>query len=101
MARVRSGGRQRRSTRAPPSTPEGSQARAVAFGAVAAKTDWNPVLRDELAKPYWSELQSFVAYERQRHQVYPPHDEVFAALHQTPFASVKVSRLPVTAIVAS
>jgi uracil-DNA glycosylase len=53
-------------------------------------TDWNPILRGEFAKPYWSELQQFVHAERQAHQVYPPHDEVFAALHLTPYASVKV-----------
>jgi uracil-DNA glycosylase len=53
------------------------------------KTDWNPVLRAELAKPYWAELQQFVATERSRATVYPAHDEVFAALHLTPFAEVK------------
>lgn len=55
-----------------------------------AKTDWNPVLRAEFEKPYWSELQEFVHAERTRHRVYPPHDEVFAALHLTPLATVKV-----------
>lgn len=53
-------------------------------------TDWNPVLRGELAKGYWHELQSFVAAERDRHPVYPPHGDVFAALHLTPRASTKV-----------
>ncbi len=53
------------------------------------KTDWNPVLRAELDKPYWAELQSFVLEERSRHQVFPPHDEVFAALHLTPYSQVK------------
>lgn len=57
---------------------------------MAPRTDWNPVLRDELAKPYWSELQHFVAEERRHHTVYPPTDEVFAALHLTPLAQVKV-----------
>jgi uracil-DNA glycosylase len=52
-------------------------------------TDWNPVLRGEFAKPYWVELQQFVAQERARATVYPAHDEVFAALHLTPYASVK------------
>ena len=56
---------------------------------MAPQTDWNPILREEFAKPYWPELQSFVATERRDHAVYPPHDEVFAALHQTPFADVK------------
>jgi uracil-DNA glycosylase len=52
-------------------------------------TDWNPVLRGEFAKPYWADLQQFVATERGWATVYPPHDEVFAALHLTPFAEVK------------
>ena len=52
-------------------------------------TDWNPVLRGEFAKPYWPELQAFVAAERQRCTVYPPADEVFAALHLTPYAETK------------
>jgi uracil-DNA glycosylase len=54
-----------------------------------SKTDWNPVLRQEFAKPYWAELQQFVATERQRSTVYPAHDEVFAALHLTPYSEVK------------
>ena len=54
------------------------------------KTDWNPVLRAELAKPYWEPLQKFVAEERAQHTVYPSSDEVFSALYLTPFADVKV-----------
>jgi uracil-DNA glycosylase len=53
------------------------------------KTDWNPILRTEFAKPYWAELQQFVVEERQRSTVYPPHDEVFSALHLTPYEEVK------------
>jgi uracil-DNA glycosylase len=53
-------------------------------------TDWNPVLRGEFAKPYWTDLQNFVADERSRATVYPPHDLVFAALHLTPYASTRV-----------
>jgi uracil-DNA glycosylase len=53
-------------------------------------TDWNPVLRGELAKPYWPELQAFVTAERARHTVYPPADRVFAALHLTPYAETRV-----------
>lgn len=57
---------------------------------MAPRTDWNPILRVEFAKPYWPELQRFVAAERAQHAVYPAHDEVFAALHRTPHAEVKV-----------
>jgi uracil-DNA glycosylase len=57
---------------------------------VAPKTDWNPVLRAEFDKPYWSELQAFVRAERGRCPVYPPPEEVFAALHLTPYADTRV-----------
>jgi uracil-DNA glycosylase len=53
-------------------------------------TDWNPVLRGEFAKPYWPELQAFVRREREQHIVYPPHEEVFAALHLTPYEATRV-----------
>ena len=54
------------------------------------RTDWNPILRDEFSKPYWPVLQQFVADERAQGPVFPPHDQVFAALHLTPYAEVKV-----------
>jgi uracil-DNA glycosylase len=54
------------------------------------RTDWNPILRSELEQPYWKQLQAFVADERRRHTVYPAHDQVFAALHLTPYASTRV-----------
>lgn len=54
------------------------------------RTDWNPVLGAELEKPYWKELQRFVADERSRCTVYPPPELVFAALHRTPYRDVKV-----------
>jgi uracil-DNA glycosylase len=53
-------------------------------------TDWNPILRGEFDKPYWQDLQRFVAGERAQRTVYPPHDEVFAALHLTPYADTRV-----------
>ena len=53
-------------------------------------TDWNPLLRSEFVEPYWADLQAFVAAERAVAPVYPPADQVFAALHLTPYASVKV-----------
>jgi uracil-DNA glycosylase len=54
------------------------------------KTDWNPVLRGEFEKPYWRELQAFVAEERRRGPVFPRHDDVFRALHLTPYAGTRV-----------
>ncbi|WP_051063370.1 uracil-DNA glycosylase [Ilumatobacter nonamiensis] len=55
-----------------------------------ATTDWNPLLRAEFDQPYWTELQDFVAGERRHHTVYPPHEDVFAALHLTSYADLKV-----------
>ncbi len=54
------------------------------------KTDWNPVLGGELAKPYWTQLQAFVAAERTQARVFPPSEAVFAALHLTSYAETKV-----------
>ena len=56
----------------------------------SARTDWNPILRIEFAKPYWQDLQTFIRAERERARVYPPPDEVFAALHLTPYSDVEV-----------
>lgn len=47
------------------------------------------MLRSEFTQPYWAPLQEFVASERQRGPVYPPHGEVFSALHLTPLESVR------------
>ncbi len=57
---------------------------------MAAATDWNPILRAEFDRPYWAELMTFVADERAAHTVFPPPEEVFAALHLTAHADVKV-----------
>lgn len=63
---------------------------ALRSAGMAQRTDWNPVLKAQLQQPYWAELQQFVAEERARGPVYPAPDEVFAALHLTPYDAVKV-----------
>ena len=60
------------------------------IGTSGVTTDWNPLLRGEFDQPYWAELQRFVREERARVPVYPPHDQVFAALHLTSYASTRV-----------
>ncbi len=52
--------------------------------------DWQAVLGDELKKPYFHELQEFVAEERAEHTVYPPEKDVYNAFKYTPYAKVKV-----------
>ncbi|MDT9683093.1 uracil-DNA glycosylase [Streptomyces sp. TRM76323] len=51
---------------------------------------WRGVLGDELQKPYFEQLTEFVEEERAKGPVYPPRDEVFAALAATPYDKVKV-----------
>ncbi len=51
---------------------------------------WRGVLGDELQQPYFKELTEFVEEERARGPVYPPREEVFAALEATPYDEVKV-----------
>ncbi|MCA9697646.1 MAG: uracil-DNA glycosylase [Myxococcales bacterium] len=51
---------------------------------------WKAALGGELDKPYFSKLRTFVAKERDAHEVFPPAKEVFAALAHTPFDKVRV-----------
>ena len=80
------------SVRSENETLNGSYYRCVSRGTSvrAVRTDWNPLLRDELAKPYYTQLKEFVRGERERHRVFPPEPEVFTALHETPHAATKV-----------
>lgn len=54
--------------------------------------DWARVLAHETEQPYWEQLQEYVAAERAGHpsSVYPPAEQVFTALHLTPFDRVRV-----------
>lgn len=57
---------------------------------MAQQTDWNPLLRQEFDKPYWPDLMNFVSLERSAGPVYPPPEDVFAALHLTSYADTRV-----------
>lgn len=48
------------------------------------------MLRGEFTKPYWQQLQRFVAGQRARYTVFPADADVFSALHLTSFADTKV-----------
>lgn len=60
------------------------------IGTTSVTTDWNPLLREEFERDYWKPLQRFVADERASGPVYPPHDQVFEALHLTPYTGTRV-----------
>jgi uracil-DNA glycosylase len=51
---------------------------------------WAAQLGDELAKPYFRELERYVAAQRAEHPVYPSPEQVFAAFERTPFEQVRV-----------
>jgi uracil-DNA glycosylase len=51
---------------------------------------WQAVVGDELDKPYFHKLRQFLEAERAHHKVFPPADEVFAALELTPYDRVSV-----------
>lgn len=54
------------------------------------ETSWRPILIEETTKPYYKDLQHFVAKERQQGVVYPPKSQEFAALHLTSYEDVSV-----------
>lgn len=51
---------------------------------------WQPVLKDELEKPYYQKLQAFLHKERVAHTVFPPEPDEFNALKLTPYDQVRV-----------
>ncbi|MSR54849.1 MAG: uracil-DNA glycosylase [Gemmataceae bacterium] len=56
----------------------------------ALPPSWLAALADEFRKPYWAELQAFIAKERDGFTIFPPDEEVFTAFHLTPYESVRV-----------
>lgn len=53
-------------------------------------TDWRPLLKAETKKDYWRTLLTFVNDECAKGKVFPKTDDVFKALHLTPYKDVKV-----------
>ena len=62
-------------------------ARREAFPAMPEiPTPWRALLADEITQPYYAELQTFVAEERKRGDVFPGDADVFRALELPPEA---------------
>lgn len=51
---------------------------------------WKAALEKEFSKPYFAELATKVAAERASKQVFPPKEQVFAALNLTPLDKIRV-----------
>lgn len=58
---------------------------------VQLEKSWLKVLQEEFEKDYMKQLENFLLSENQTGQIiYPPSDQIFAALDFTPFENVKV-----------
>lgn len=53
------------------------------------ENDWAPLLEDEFTKPYYIELREFLKNEYASRTIYPKMQDIFNALHYTPFQQVK------------
>jgi uracil-DNA glycosylase len=51
---------------------------------------WQRHLAGEREKPYFNQLENFVADEQRHHTVYPPADKIFTALDLTSYEDTKV-----------
>jgi len=51
---------------------------------------WKDILKDEFAKPYFSDLKHFLTKEKEQFTVYPPGTLIFNAFNKTSFEKVKV-----------
>jgi len=54
------------------------------------KNDWAPLLEEEFSKDYYVRLREFLKSEYATQTIYPQMDNIFNALHYTPFHKVKV-----------
>lgn len=55
----------------------------------AISNDWLEVIGDEFKKPYYRELYEFVNEEYKKGTVFPPAQDIFNALHYTPYNKVR------------
>ena len=51
---------------------------------------WRALLEDDLNSDYFEQLELFLQAERSEHQIFPPEEEVFAALHFCKPENIKV-----------
>jgi len=51
---------------------------------------WRKHLKGEREKPYFKELEKFVAAEQEKYTIYPPADKIFTALRLTSYEDTRV-----------
>lgn len=52
--------------------------------------DWRTILHEEFYKPYFLSLRAFLNMEYESRIIYPKKENIFSALHYTPYEKVKV-----------
>ena len=52
--------------------------------------DWDEILADEWAKPYYQQLRQFLKTEYATQRIYPHMNDIFSALRYTSFENTKV-----------
>lgn len=52
--------------------------------------DWDVLLKEEFAKPYYQELRRFLIEEYNQEVIYPPKEDLYNALKATSYADTKV-----------
>ncbi len=52
--------------------------------------EWRTVLKDELRQPYFEELMKKISRERKTKEIYPPKEQMFAAMELCPPEGVRV-----------
>lgn len=57
---------------------------------IQIRRSWFELMSDEFNKPYFKQLQEFLAEEYARYTIYPSEDKIFNALNHLPFDKVKV-----------
>src|SRR5699024_9053358 len=53
------------------------------------QNDWHHYLHEEFSKPYYQHLRHFLKTEYESQIIYPHMNDIFNALHYTPFHNVK------------
>ncbi len=58
--------------------------------AINMESSWADQLAEEMSKPYFKDLQSFINTEYNSNQIFPPKEYLFNAFEKCPFNRVKV-----------
>lgn len=56
----------------------------------ALPKSWEHILVEELEKPYFQQLQNFLAEERETQTIFPAEKDIFSAFELTPYENVNV-----------